>query len=301
MPKENQTLYGLISKKDEIIYKNDIISELKNEIKNLEWTKNNIKVFFNIFFQEKNTSFGNLKERNIKIEELYLAILTFVNSNSKYLNEQRKENIYLNYLLNFLHYLNIKNEVWSLYFFNTRIIENIDKLSKEEKDIFSFINNDNFIRQVILENSHIIDNLIDWLEDELYKEEWNILVWQIIETKKIDINNTLLLKDKYFLFNKYFEDILLNLFISKEDNISYTLNNKKLLEKQKDLMCFIEDNKEKILKEENWKIIYDFIIWISEETFNLTFSDFIEKLNITNTDLTSFSIKFKEIINKIAN
>jgi len=36
MPKENQTLYGLISKKDEIIYKNDIISELKNEIKNLE-------------------------------------------------------------------------------------------------------------------------------------------------------------------------------------------------------------------------------------------------------------------------
>jgi len=68
-------------------------------------------VFFNIFFQEKNTSFGNLKERNIKIEELYLAILTFVNSNSKYLNEQRKENIYLNYLLNFLHYLNIKNEV----------------------------------------------------------------------------------------------------------------------------------------------------------------------------------------------
>lgn len=272
---------------DDILNENKFNNRLKKEISYLEENKNNISVFLQILEKHKNINFIVLKKFNL--DHILNIILIFIEKNKEILDIEKNNNLFINYFLELIFYFKKQPSVWTLYDFNNNLFE-----SNKNIEFNNILDESNFYRKIENEINNFIDLVIEDLNEGLYENWSNILNWEIIENENL-IAEILLLENKIDSYVLDFSNIFGILFKSKEENIAVILNDYNYFDKQEELYNFVINNWYLIKKHVDWKVIHDFIIWISGNSFDKSFVEHIVDSNISNIKLHSLVIRFWEI------
>jgi len=313
------SLYNLIEQKENETENKELIQEIKNEIKNLQWLQDNISAFISILNEKRNFKFIDLNKDVIL--ELHQKILIWLNANSKTLNKLAEANLELNYFFKILKSFTKKSNLLNLSLFELNILRWFDEFSDLEKAFYIYLYEKDtnifknwakmFYKTLKSELFNIIQNIIDPLVEE-YKNlnpdikytlsdlisentknnSENILEW-------IELKSENLIEIPYNNYSEYFQEIFDSLNNNKDENIVSVLYYRNLTNKLEDLFDYVSMNELEIKKQENWDLIYNFIIWISEDSFKKNFSDHIEKYKLNSIGLVSLTKHFSDIYENI--
>lgn len=292
---QNSEINLLIEEKDEDIYE----KKLLNEIDFLDEISNTFHKFITNLIENKNTQFIIL--RNLSLNKDYLDIKFFINKNKKDIDENKINSLYITYFRWLIKFIWDNRNTWTFDDFN-KFFNSNNNLNKDDLELYYKIWKTNiFYTRMIQEFDHITDFLIEDLENELSVKNYINLI-PILPDKDNDNNvdsKDLLSENKIDIYKKDFEKIIYVLYKNRDINIWITLNNNWLLDSQENIYFYIDDNKEKLIKSKKWKIIYDFIFWISNNMLNITFKEYLEKNKIPYISLFDFPKLFWDIISKL--
>ena len=287
-----------IEDKEDDIKKNKIKEnqkKYKNEIIKLENYWNAIDRLFSKLIDNKNAVFKKYIQWNIynDLEQ----IIIFLSKNNDDIYDKFNNSLYVEYFINLIEFITTGNNFVTFTDFNVWFERNTE-LSTLDKNLYSKIwNNYEFYTQVMQEFDHIIKDMIDEKVWWNLGDNWFILRWEIMENESD--SKVLLLENKIDNYIWIFNVIINELNSSKEEKIVNIFIDKNLFERQESLLDFIEENREELLKLPEWKIIYDFVWWISEVLLKKSFSDYINDFNISESELRKMPDTFLNIIRKL--
>ena len=266
----------------DLIEESEYKRELEKEIENFDNFISNTRVFLWLLNAEQNKFFTELSK--YKIYDLYKEILVFMNSNYQDFKKMYQSNIYFEYFVKLLDYFWKHQTTWRIINFNDTIVKGINRtklLADYQKELLVHIKSWDILHIVEKEvASYIMELQTELLEDLIEIEDKYGLNWKTLKWVQLENLEELLLEDKLSKNKNRFSDILNTLHFDKLSSMWTVLNEKNLLEDLEYLYYFVEENKSYILKQENWKLIYDFIVWLQENLLNQTFDEFIQNFDL---------------------